>query len=85
MIPHFLTPVEIEYNNKFPDSPALSFYPASGLREAEEEFEALLTRAIERGEALHEEEVIAYYGEEAYRDLKEYLEEWRGEITWPSK
>ena len=85
MLPRFLTPVEIEYNKKFPDSPALSFYPASGLKEAEGEFEALLTRAIERGEALREEEVVAYYGEAAYRDLKEYLEEWGGPITWPSK
>lgn len=82
MIPRFITELENDYNRKFPGNPATLFYPDE---EKEESFKQLLRQAIERGEGIREEEMIAFFGEQSYREFKEYLEGWLGAITWPSK
>jgi len=82
MLPRFITELENDYNKKFPGNPATLFYPDE---EKEKPFRELLRQAIDRGEGLRKEELIVFFGEQSYQEFKEYLEEWGGPITWPSK
>ena len=82
MIPRFITKLENDYNRKFPANPATLFYPD---KKKEESFKKLLRQAIDRKDGIREEELIVFFGEQAYREFKEYLEDWLGAITWPSK
>jgi len=78
MIPRFITKLENDYNKKFPGNPATLFYPDA---EKEKPFREMLRQAIDRGEGLHEEELIAFFGDQSYREFKKYLEEWVRPIT----
>ena len=72
MTGRFITPLEQEYDKKFPDCKESKFFPDT---DAEAYF-ALLQKAIERGEAIKHEEMVELWGEEEYERERVYLREW---------
>ena len=61
MMPRFITPLEDQYDKKFPDSSATMFYPSSP--EFVEYFRQKLSEAIERGSPLTRAEVEGMYAQ----------------------
>ena len=74
MIPRFRTKTEIRYIKAFPKEGITNFHSL----DREDEYHQLLETAIQRGTPVTEDELIAYYGQEAYEKQVAYLKEWSG-------
>ena len=74
MVPRFPSKTETEYASTFPDATfnVLAYMEACVFKE----YEALLTKAIERKKEVTLEELKVLAGEEAYLERKAYLEAW---------
>ena len=85
MMPTFVTEIEREYDRKFPGNPATLFFPHDD--KGEGAFSQMLKHAIETNTPITEEDVINFYGKDAYTLHKEYLDAWwevygMEPITW---
>jgi hypothetical protein len=81
MLPRIITPIEDEYNQKFKGNPATFFFPYDD--KGEGAFSQMLKHAIETNIPLNEQNMIDFYGKEAYMEQKTYIETWyEMEIGW---
>ena len=62
MIGHFFSKEEIEYDKKFPNSPAILFWMVSDKKP----FLKLLQKAIDRGTPVTKQEIIELIGKDLY-------------------
>ena len=74
MIPRFRTKTELIYIKSFSEDDITDFHSL----DREDEYHQLLETAIQRGTPVTQDELIVYYGQEAYEKQVSYLKEWGG-------
>lgn len=72
MMGRFFDDVEKAYMKQFDNQDIIDFHHIDKI----EEYHALLHKAMKRGTAVTTDEIIAYFGKEAYDDWVAYLKSW---------